>query len=444
MNWVVYLLQVNLALVFCWILYHLAFKQLTFFQWNRFYLLGSVVLSFLLPLIKLQFIRPMEAVADRTGIDWTYVGHLVTQPVALPATSGHMLPGSLLLAFYFLISLGFFMGVVYRNRQLFAAISEARMLSDGKVKVYVLEGEAGSFRLFRRIFMHKAAFDRGAEPVLKHEMVHATQLHSLDLLLMEFVVIFLWFNPFVFLLLRHIRDNHEYLADEGASDKRASLVEYLSCLKAETIRQYSPAISSSFKCSTIKKRIIMLTNTRSNRSRKWRYLGILPLLVLLLTLFHTTPELSVAGPAVHKESISLLPLSERSNIPALFPLPEKFRENVTWGYNKEAIHPMSKKRSVHQGVDIAAPEGTPVYAAASGKVKIAEERGAWGKLVILEHSDGFSTHYAHLNGYDVKEGDQVTKGQIIGKVGNTGQSTGPHLHYEVRKEGTHLNPAEYY
>ena len=188
----------------------------------------------------------------------------------------------------------------------------------------------------------------------------------------------------------------------------------------------------------------MLTNTRSNRNRKWRYLGILPLMALLITLFHTAPEVSVAGTSVHAENIRLLTFYEGSDLPAFFPLPDKFREKVTWGYNKEAIHPITKKRSVHQGVDIAAPEGTPVFAAASGKVKMAEALGGWGKLIILEHADGFSTHYAHLDGYEVKAGDQVLKGQLIGKVGNTGQSTGPHLHYEVRKEGTHLNPADYY
>jgi murein DD-endopeptidase MepM/ murein hydrolase activator NlpD len=188
----------------------------------------------------------------------------------------------------------------------------------------------------------------------------------------------------------------------------------------------------------------MLTNTRSNRNRKWRYLGVLPLIALMITLFHTSPELSVAGSSVNPESIRLLPVYESSKIPALFPLPEKYREKVTWGYNKEAIHPISKKLSVHQGVDISAPEGTPVYAAAPGKVKMEDELGGWGMLIILEHSEGFSTHYAHLDEFVVKEGDQVTKGQVIGRVGNTGQSTGPHLHYEVRKDGKHLNPADYY
>jgi len=444
MNWVVYLLQVNLALVACWILYKAAFKQLTFFQWNRYYLLGSVVLSFLLPLFKLQFVHPLEAAADITGIDWTYVDHLVTQPVGVPSTKGQIATGSILLAFYQLVSFALLLFAMYRNRLLFSAVSEARKVNDGRVKIYVQEGEKGSFTLFRRIYLNRAAYEQNVAPVLKHEMVHARQLHSLDLLFMEFVVIILWFNPFVFLFLRFIRDNHEYLADEGASDRRESLVEYLGCLKAETVRQYSPAIASSFKCSTIKKRIIMLTNKRSNKIYKWRYLGIVPLMVLMITLFHSSPEISVAGTYTDPGSFRLVSISETGSIPALFPLPEAYREKITWGYDLKAIHPISRKPTVHEGIDIAAPTGTPVFAAAAGTVMKAEKMDGWGMLIILEHDQGFSTRYAHLDGFDVKAGDQVTKGQVIGQVGNTGKSTGSHLHYEVRKEGKAVDPAEYY
>ncbi len=77
-------------------------------------------------------------------------------------------------------------------------------------------------------------------------------------------------------------------------------------------------------------------------------------------------------------------------------------------------------------------------------VKQAEDLGGWGKIVILEHNEGISTRYAHLDQFDVKAGDKVAKGQVIGRVGNTGQSTGPHLHYEVRKDGNPINPAEFY
>ena len=99
---------------------------------------------------------------------------------------------------------------------------------------------------------------------------------------------------------------------------------------------------------------------------------------------------------------------------------------------------------VHRGVDIAAPTGTPVYASGSGVVKQAENLGGWGMIVIIEHMEGISSRYAHLDRFEVKAGDKVATGQLIGHVGNTGQSTGPHLHYEVRKDGNPVNPAEYY
>jgi len=444
MSWLVYLLQVNLALVLCGILYYLAFKQLTFFHWNRFYLLGSVLLSLLLPLLKLQIIHPMEAVADFTGIDWVYVDHLLTEPVEVQASSGQLAPGSILLIGYILLSLILLIYSLYRNRLLFAVVSKAKKVRDGRVKVYVQEVSSGSFTVFRRIYMNRDTYEQGATQVLKHERVHAAQLHSLDLLLMEFVIIIAWFNPFVFLLLRNIRENHEYLADEHASDRRESLVEYLSCLKSETIRRYSPAIASSFKCSTIKKRIIMLTNKRSNRNYKWLYLGILPLIAGMIALFHTSPDLTAATVSAKPELFLLTSATEPGAKPSLFPLSESYRERISWAYMEEAIHPISKELSTHLGVDIPAPVGTPVYATAGGTVKKAEEGNGWGLLIILDHGEGYSTRYAHLDGFEVKAGDRVTEGQRIGRVGNTGKSTGPHLHYEVLKEGKHVNPADYY
>ena len=77
-------------------------------------------------------------------------------------------------------------------------------------------------------------------------------------------------------------------------------------------------------------------------------------------------------------------------------------------------------------------------------VKQAESLGGWGKIIILEHSEGISSRYAHLDDFEVNAGEKVTKGQLVGHVGNTGQSTGPHLHYEVREEGDPVNPAEFY
>jgi len=263
---------------------------------------------------------------------------------------------------------------------------------------------------------------------------------------MEFVVAMLWFNPFVYVLLRSIRENHEYLADHYAHGGQSSLREYLECLKAETIRYFSPVPASYFKSSTIKKRIIMLTNHTSNRSKLWRYLGILPLMLLMLTLFHTPAERGRAGtvPDPGKFLNITEPLFILDGIPSQFPLPEKYMEKITWGYNQDALHPITGKETTHMGIDVAAPTGTPVFATGDGVVKKAADEKGWGKLVIVEHEGGYASFYAHMDEIEAENGVKVRKGEVIGAVGSTGQSTGPHLHYEVRLDGNHLNPADFY
>jgi murein DD-endopeptidase MepM/ murein hydrolase activator NlpD len=277
-------------------------------------------------------------------------------------------------------------------------------------------------------------------------MVHAVQLHSLDLLFMEFVVAMLWFNPFVYFHLRAIRENHEYLADRYAQSDQNSLGEYLECLGAETIRKYSPVPASYFKSSTIKKRIIMLTNKKSNNKLKWRYLGIFPVMAIILVLCQTPAKPVLAGSAFNPKVfiIPTVPFFFPDDIPSRFPLPEAYREKVTWGYEENAIHPISRKETTHLGIDIAAPTGTPVYATAGGVVQRAASEEGWGKLVVVEHGDGYTTFYAHLNEIEVESGAEVSKGEVIGRVGNTGQSTGPHLHYEVRLNGKHKDPADFF
>ncbi len=437
MSFIEYLIKVNLALLLSWALYRVAFLKLTFFQWNRFYLMGSVVLSLILPLLILQLKSTMVAVVDFGGIDWTYMDHLVTTPVAMTEQTGSWSPGSVLLILYMIVALTLLGRSVLRFRQLFISTGGARKIRGGRVKVYVQNQQTGSFTLFRRIYLDPFAYEKRLRPVFRHEMVHAVQLHSLDLLFMEFVVAMLWFNPFVFVLLRYVRDNHEYLADHLAHGERGSLMEYLECLKAETIRYISPVPASYFKSSTIKKRIIMLTNHTSKPGNKWRYLGILPLLAFMMVLFHTPASESRALQA--SGSFFLL-----DGIPTRFPLPEEYMGKVSWGFNQEAINPISKKAMVHKGIDMPAPTGTPVYAAGGGVVLKAESVEGWGKLVVLEHAKGYTTYYAHLDEMGVDAGAKVTVGQIIGKVGSSGQSTGPHLHYEVRLKGEYLNPADFY
>jgi murein DD-endopeptidase MepM/ murein hydrolase activator NlpD len=99
--------------------------------------------------------------------------------------------------------------------------------------------------------------------------------------------------------------------------------------------------------------------------------------------------------------------------------------------------------SMHEGIDIAVPEGTPILAAASGTVILAGYTGGYGNYTCIDHGSGLSTCYGHQSGYAVSSGSSVTQGQVIGYSGNTGSSTGPHLHFEVRINGAAVDPLGY-
>lgn len=107
------------------------------------------------------------------------------------------------------------------------------------------------------------------------------------------------------------------------------------------------------------------------------------------------------------------------------------------------IHPVLKTRLNHWGLDYRAPIGTQLIAPADGVVKFAGRHGTFGNLTIIAHAFGFETYYAHQSKMDVKVGDIVSKGDKIGKTGNTGRSTGPHLHYEIHYLGKKLDPINF-
>ncbi len=105
--------------------------------------------------------------------------------------------------------------------------------------------------------------------------------------------------------------------------------------------------------------------------------------------------------------------------------------------------PFSGEGALHKGVDISAPAGTPVRAAADGIVTFADREGSYGRLVVIDHGNGFETYYAHLSRIDVIEGQEIRQGEFVGAVGASGRVTAPHLHYEVRIAKTPVNPYRY-
>lgn len=109
----------------------------------------------------------------------------------------------------------------------------------------------------------------------------------------------------------------------------------------------------------------------------------------------------------------------------------------------ERVHPITGEVRVHYGVDMAWNEGTPIYASRSGLVTTAGWDDACGNHVVLAHGDGYSSIYMHMSGFAVSEGDYVNQGQVIGYIGSTGWSTGPHLHFGIMTGGSYVNPGNY-
>ena len=130
-------------------------------------------------------------------------------------------------------------------------------------------------------------------------------------------------------------------------------------------------------------------------------------------------------------------------LPAIQPVVNKGLERTSSGFGMR-INPIYKTKELHPGLDFAAPTGTEVYVTGDGVVELAEYsfRG-YGNNIIIDHGFGLKTHYCHLSQIKVMNGQKVKRGEIIGLIGSTGLSTGPHLHYEVIKNGEKVNPIYY-
>jgi murein DD-endopeptidase MepM/ murein hydrolase activator NlpD len=133
-----------------------------------------------------------------------------------------------------------------------------------------------------------------------------------------------------------------------------------------------------------------------------------------------------------------------ASIPAIQPIPNEDLTQTAGGYGMR-IHPIHKIPKFHAGMDFTAKQGTPIYATGDGRVTFADyATNGYGRHVVIDHGFGYGTLYAHLSELKVRNGQKVKRGDVIGLVGNTGLSAGPHLHYEVHKNGQPVDPANYY
>ncbi len=168
-------------------------------------------------------------------------------------------------------------------------------------------------------------------------------------------------------------------------------------------------------------------------------------------MIETTKKIDELSKQIYVQSKSYDELAKAVNskgkmmasIPAIQPIDSrKLRGSISgFGYR---MHPIYKIRKMHEGLDFAAPIGTPIYATGDGIIVAAGVERGYGNRIMINHGYGYVTKYAHMSKFKVSRGVKVKRGDIIGYVGNTGASTGPHCHYEVYKNGTPINPINFF
>jgi murein DD-endopeptidase MepM/ murein hydrolase activator NlpD len=133
-----------------------------------------------------------------------------------------------------------------------------------------------------------------------------------------------------------------------------------------------------------------------------------------------------------------------ASIPAIQPVSNKNLRSMASGFGYR-LHPIYKTYKMHTGIDFTAPTGTPIYATGNGRVVAPTDGGhGYGNHVVIDHGYGYKSLYGHMYKSKVRIGQRVKRGELIGYVGNTGLSSGPHLHYEVIKNGNKINPINYF
>ena len=221
----------------------------------------------------------------------------------------------------------------------------------------------------------------------------------------------------------------QYLETEGLNFQplKDELLDHLCCMTEENMENGYPfhqAVQLTFSQFQVQEIQAIQKQIKYSLTRKMR--------IMKVTSFFTLGFLL---------TFSTIYWSFLQDPPTISPLKGKFQ--ITSGFGNR-IHPIKKQPKMHKGVDFKAPMGTEVVATSDGVVEMVKSNASgYGNHIVIKHDDHYKTLYAQLSRMDVKEGDQVKKGQVIGAVGSSGFSTGPHLHYEVIKDGTHQDPKDY-
>ncbi|MBI1183382.1 peptidoglycan DD-metalloendopeptidase family protein [bacterium] len=412
-EFVMNMLKAALAANLLFLVYYFFLKDLSHFSVNRF------VLNLIYPAALILAFFPIEGELQpifslpTTALDVAPTNMLQTENVNLE----HTKPFSfLVLAYCTGLSIAFVMGIFRWIKVMMLVFLPHEKIGNMKL---VLTDKTAPASFFGFVFLSPTLSQEQKEMIIAHEKWHIHLQHSLDIMLFSVYKVIFWFNPFNYFIERNLKLVHEFQVDKNVTERSAIPFErYAKCLLEMAHATHSDfQLLHQFFHHPIKTRIKMLVKKPSKPVESFKYF------ILLLAVFGLLFAFSIN----HSGQPEIRPVANA-------PISSGF------GYR---YHPVVKKSKLHNGVDFSAPKGTPVYATADGTVIEADTAKNYGIHIKIQNSDQYQTHFCHLNEMLVKVGDRVTKGQIIAKVGNTGLSMRPHLHYEVIENGKWVDPMQF-
>ena len=292
-----YVLQIIAFQLLFLVVYDLFLKKELYFNWNRVYLILTPILSFVLPLIKIDFIRnniPSEYVvqlpAVLLGTSSSYeMATIILDEVTVFGTSGisTVMIIQLIWLTGMLVSFSFFIFKLYKIYQLKRTGTKTKI---NKTTIVSLPKTDASFSFLNTIFLGESLSEEQKETILLHEKIHIEERHSFDLLFFEAIKIICWFNPLVYVFQNKMTLLQEYIADEKAASVKGKKAYYNKLLSQIFQTESISFINTFFNHSLIKKRIIMLQKSKSNRIAKFKYLLLLPIIGVMLVYTSCTQE----------------------------------------------------------------------------------------------------------------------------------------------------------
>jgi TonB family protein len=295
-------------------LYYAMFRKETFHRFNRFYLISSVVFSAIIPVIKL----PGFTIDNTGNLPYLFSAVTVYANKVAAVSPQEMHPLSALEWVYVFVALFFTTFLIYQLVTLIILISRRGTIFMGNYRLVILPEKSQPFSFFNLIFLNSSAIETGHnDQVLQHELAHARQWHSMDIMIIQIVKIFQWFNPFIYLAEKALQETHEYLADTAVLEQDDSPDKYRLLLLTQVFG-VQPGILSFFNYSLIKNRLTMMTKKKSPLHNWLKYLAVLPLVFimgLLICCKHNKTEDVAPPPPPPPPPLETTTSAETDNIP---------------------------------------------------------------------------------------------------------------------------------